>query len=250
MIHTFQKHTIPYFAMLLLIVGFSSTGWTQTVDPEQNLRALGNLSPYSAGALGFDNRYEGVKGSPYLFSAWQNGRIQFAKQDTASLPIKLNVDLVTQVIIVQLKDGSNGQVSALYTKSFTTYNSDTETYHKWLVKSEKEVEGVKSVRLKFYEVLHEGNFNFLRSISKKFVKANYEGAYAAGEPFDEFKTEEDLWLQVPGQVYEKVKLRKKDIEKALSAYAEQVEKLVKANKLNLNKESDIATLLKLLEAGN
>ncbi len=36
------------------------------ITADQNLKAIGNLAPYSTGGLGFDTRYEGTKGSPYL----------------------------------------------------------------------------------------------------------------------------------------------------------------------------------------
>ena len=37
------------------------------VTAQKNLDAIGNLNPYAPGGIGFDNRYQGVKGSPRLF---------------------------------------------------------------------------------------------------------------------------------------------------------------------------------------
>ena len=37
------------------------------LSAEQNLNAIRNITPYSIGGVGFDTRYEGIKGSPRLF---------------------------------------------------------------------------------------------------------------------------------------------------------------------------------------
>ena len=43
-----------------------SIGYHSGVTSEQNLRVVANISPYSSG-IGFDDRYQGVKGTPRLF---------------------------------------------------------------------------------------------------------------------------------------------------------------------------------------
>ncbi len=218
-----------------------------SADQEQNLRMLGNLTPYSPGAVGFDNRYEGIQGSPFLFDMWTNGQVQFVKQDTLSATFQLNVDLVRQVVTVKLQDGTVGEMSALTIQRLQTTDPASGQTQTFLVATENEIEGVKSVRKKFYEVLHQGAFNFLKETLKKFRKADFEGPYSADRRYDEFLTEEKHWLQTPDKPYKKVRPRKRDIEKALADYEKQVDKLVKTHKLHLNQEKDIATLLEFLE---
>jgi len=231
----------------LAIVAVAQTpAANQGFDPEQNLRILGNLDPLSAGAIGFDNRYEGIKGSPFLFTDFQMGTIQFAKQDTFSTVFKLNLDLVKNTLLVQLRNGSLGEISANNLKALKFANIPGQT-SQWIIASEKAVEGINSVRLKFYGAVYDGKSRLLKSVEKKFKKADYQGAYSSDRTYDEFLTNETYWLSVNGKPFEKVKMKRKDIEKTLADQANQVEKLVKEQKLNLNSESDIVQLLKLLD---
>lgn len=213
-------------------------------DKEQTLRLIGNLTPYSPGVIGFDNRYQGIQGDPFLFTQWQNGRILFSKQDTLSIPLKVNVDLVKQVMVVQMKDGSISQVTATNVKALQT-TQDDQQLRRWVVLSEKEVENVNSVRLKFYELLHEGKFKLLKLVEKSFKKANYQGAYNVGNAYDEFVTENSFWLRGDGEKYNKVKLKRKEIESILPKAAAEI---VKAQQLDLTNEMDIIKLLAQLEA--
>lgn len=230
----------------IILMYFSVLG-QQTFDPEQNLRDLGNLTPYATGAVGFDNRYEGIQGTPYLFENWRLGSIKFAKQDTFSAPVKLNVDLVTQVVTVQLRNGTVGEMSATYIQALKVSVPESKSSSQFIVAREGDIESIRSVRLKFYEVLYKGEFAFLKSVEKKFKKADFQGAYSADRRYDEFLTEESYWLQSPGKPYEKVNLKRKDIEKALAGYEDRVSGLVKKNKLSLNQVEDIARLLSMLE---
>lgn len=231
--------------LLIFLIIFNA--WTsiaqQPFDPEQNLRSLANLSPYSVGAQGFDNRYEGIRGNPLLFDNWQEGNIHFVKQDTMSMLVKFNVDLVKQVVIVQLRDGSIGQIGATTIKAFQR-KEERKPSRRWVVFSEKEVEKINSVRLKFYEVLHEGKYQLLKSTEKQLKKASYEGAYNNGERYDEFLTEVYYWLRGDGVVYKKVKIKRKDIESALP---ESAIPLAKTQKLDLNNENDVIQLLSALD---
>lgn len=235
------------FFTFLITLFFSVVMAQQVFDPEQNLRDLGNLSPYSAGAVAFDNRYEGIQGTPFLFEDWRMGSIKFVKQDTFGTPVKLNVDLITQVVAVLLRDGSVGEMSATYIRELKVSNPAAKSSKHFLVAREGDIEGIRSVRLKFYEILHKGEFTFLKLVEKKFKKADFQGAYSADRRYDEFLTQESYWLQIPGKSFEKVNLKRKDIEKALTGYEDRISGIAKKNKLSLNQEEDIARLLGLLE---
>ena len=221
---------------------------TIAADPEQNLRTLGNLTPYSAGALGFDNRYEGIEGTPLLFDNWRTGSILFVKQDTFGAPLKINVDLITQVIMVQLQNGSIGEISGAYVQAIKVVEPGRSQSRKYIVAREGDIEGMRSVRPKFYEALHQGEFTFLKSVQKKFEKANYTGAYSPDKRSDSFRTDIVYWLQTLGNKPEKVALKRKDIEKVMPNYLEAIKRIAKEQKLGFAREEDIVQLLEFLEA--
>lgn len=229
-------------ANLIFLIAFAiQHGTYAQIDAEQNLKALGNLTPYAPGAIGFDNRYQGIQGDPFLFSEWQDGQVQFAKQDTFSMSIKCNLDLVKQVLVVQMRNGSSSQVTATNIKAIQI----KEGQRRWLTLSEKEVENINSVRLKFYELLHQGKYQLLKLTEKSFKKANYQGAYNIGNNYDEFLTETSYWLRSDGNRYTKVKMKRKEIEAMLPGTAAA---FIKSEKLDLSEEKDVIKLLTILEA--
>lgn len=230
---------ILYFLIFMLSLSIVRA----QADKEQTLRLIGNMTPYSPGVIGFDNRYQGIQGDPFLFSQWQLGRIRFVKQDTFSIPLNINIDLVKQVLVVQMRDGSSSQVTATNVKAIQTTDAD-QRLRRWTVLSEKEVENVNSVRLKFYEILHEGTFQLLKLTEKTFKKANYQGAYNVGNAFDEFVTEISYWLRGDGKKFTKVKMKRKEIESILPTSAPP---LIKNQKLDLTNENDVIKLLGQLE---
>ncbi len=228
-----------------LCCGFCLAQQPTTAEMEQNLRMLGNLNALSPGLTGFDNRYEGVQGSPFLFDNWTEGTLQFAKQDTFSKGIvRINIDLIKQVILVPLRDGTQGEMSALNIKAFRAKDGRT-----WITATEKEVEGSSSVRLKFYEVIYQGNrFALFKSVGKRYHQADFKGAYSSNVRHDEFVTEVFYWLNETGEKPQKFKvMRRKNLETALPAHQAAIKKLVQEHKLNLNDEKDAALLLQMLD---
>ncbi len=87
-----QEEMKPYIIVLLTL--FSSFCVAQTIpDPtgyeaKENLRELGSVSG-TGNVQTFDNRYEGTKGTPYVFEAWSQGEI-FLKSKKKVLVKELN----------------------------------------------------------------------------------------------------------------------------------------------------------------
>src|SRR5512138_3021907 len=62
------------------------------VTAERNLMTIAKVSPYSPGGVGFDTRYEGVKGSPRLFDKLQPALL-LIKGDTNFFRINGDLDV-------------------------------------------------------------------------------------------------------------------------------------------------------------
>lgn len=218
----------------------------ESFNPQYNLEQLGNLGSFNVGAVAFDNRYEGVKGSALLFDNWKIARIRFVGQDTLGIPVKMNVDVYAGNIAVLLPSGSIGQ-SALRNAQEFQLQEDGRPGNTYRVAPERDISGSGNA-IMLYEVIYDGNVQLLKSIKKIFREADYKGAYAMGNPYDEIITETDYWLGRPGEPYEKIKLRRKDMQKAMPAAADRLSAIAKAQKLNWESEADIARLLATLEA--
>ena len=83
--------------LLILVMGcLPGVARTQQVVSnaftEQELRTLGNITPYSPGVTGFDNRYEGVKGTPYWYDNWQSGYVVVQGKGKLEKSIPLQLD--------------------------------------------------------------------------------------------------------------------------------------------------------------
>ena len=89
----------------LLLILFVSNVYAQEnklyqtgLTAEQNLNAIGNLAPYSTGGVGFDTRYEGIKGSPRLFDTLMPSLLNVKGQDYY-IELKTNLDLISNSLI-------------------------------------------------------------------------------------------------------------------------------------------------------
>jgi hypothetical protein len=76
----------------------SNTLYQTGLTAEQNLNAIGNLARYSTGGIGFDTRYEGIKGSPRLFDTMLPSFLNIKGQDFY-LELNTNIDLINNFLI-------------------------------------------------------------------------------------------------------------------------------------------------------
>lgn len=219
-------------------------GATNQLENEQNLDQLMSLNPLSPGARGFDNRYEGVKGSPYLFDDWQEGQALIRGNREPTEQLLLNLDQSENLLIVNVSGSNFGQVSA--NKIEAVYLSDERVFRSFPLSL---TEGRRDSTRRFYEVLYEGEFLLLKDHEKIFQKADYKGAYSADRRYDEFLSEQHYLLRAPGaKVFEKfTNLKRKNLEKALPQYEDRIRKLAKEKKWSLKEEKEAIALLRLLE---
>lgn len=219
------------------------------LDVEINLIGAGDLTPYKHGGKGFDLRYEGVRGTPLLFEDWQTAQIQLVNQDTFSNPVKINVDLEQNIMIIQMRNGTLGQVNISKMKAFKIIQADNQS-DTWQILPEKEVENNNNGQLKCYQILYHGTFTFLKEVNKKFVKASYQQAYSIGNRYDEYVPDVVYWLRENKAAFQKVKLKQKAIEAALPSQASRLGRVAKTQNLNIGNEKEVAQLLAVLENGD
>ncbi len=214
-------------------------------DNEQNLRALANLSPMTAGARSFDNRYEGVRGSPLLLPEMAPLEIRPADQDKTVTGLQGNLDLEKDLLYVRFKDGATGSIpaSSIYSVVLTGQSGK----RLFRVLPARTVEGQNNDEVRFYEALYDGGFHFLKLTRKTFQKANYKGAYSPDRRYDEYLEEVSYFLQAGSAPYEKVRLKEKNLAKALPAYESAIKSISRKNKLDLSSEGGVVALLRLLE---
>ena len=162
------------------------------------------------------------------------------------MDILINIDLVSQLVLVQLRDGSVGMVSPLSVQRIEI-QGDSYNYRTFIIETEDRLLGNLNNSPVFCEILYEGKFRLLRQIHKRMYQP-YATPYTTSDGHREITTIENIWLQTPeNQSYQKLKLTRKAIEKALPKYWDQIRQLSKKHDLDISALPDIIRLLALLE---
>lgn len=237
---------LPFFIVLL----FSNTRFFAQ-DPtvtftQDDLFRLSNLSPNSTGVTGFDLRYEGVKGTPYLFTQWVEGEVFIKGKVTGGSKVKFNIDLQKHIVFFQFASGLVRGISAGVISHVIFHDSSGI---RWTVKYlDSEIVEDKKSGNRFYLVLHEGKKSTLyKSLVKNFKKADFQGAYSKDQRYDEYESLDYYLVKQDSGLFERVKLKQKALEKALPAYAEKIRKWVDAQKSWTETEIGVKGLLEGLE---
>jgi hypothetical protein len=204
-------------SLIVLFVLIYLNIYSQVTNPyktgltaEQNLIAIGKLSPNSPGGMGFDSRYEGVVGSPRLFDTLLPSFLKVKNQDYY-IQVESDLDLVGNTLLFlhpktkKLLSIPSNIVSEVIieegNKSMLFRTTEGKIF-------EKEIKGPR-----FYQLLKKSPYQFIKITEKDFVEADYKGLYTADRRYDEFKTQFRYYIQKQDSVYYQFKLSKKSLQK-------------------------------------
>ena len=231
----------PYIIILLaLITNYCAA---QTVSPpegyeaRENLRELGSVSG-TGNVKTFDNRYEGTKGTPYVFEAWAPGEI-FLKSKKKVLVKEMNYNCYDNELVYLDPATKAIRLINRYTVDlfYIINGSDTLLF----VPIEPENDG----EFLFAQVLYNGGSMVYKRYEKEFVRANYEGGYSADRKYDEFADKSSLYISRQNdEKYYQVKKSKKQILEAFPGVEDEISSYIKSEKLDLKDEEDVVKLLK------
>lgn len=199
---------------------------------------------YLATAVTFDQRYEGVKGTPLLFENWKEGILKIKDKEEMISSIKMNINFQQQLAAVCYQNGAVGVLPSAKIESIT-FETDGES-HRFILLPGDQVEAGRGPGLRFYEALFEGRkFTFIKAHIRQFKKADYQGAYASNVRYDEYVPEEAYYLRQGDGPFTKIRLRKSVVEKQLAAWKLSVP--ASAAAADLNTEKGVLQLLQALE---
>lgn len=205
------------FLLITLISVISSALLSQAnsgvqvyLSSDDNLKAISNLSPYSTGGLGFDNRYEGVKGTSMLLDTLLPSLMRLRGQ---SYYIQLNTDLdVFHNYLVYQHPRTKKLFSVpldMITEVIINRDGKDIIFRPTSgMKFEKELKDQK-----FYQTVSGGKYKFIKVPGKQFVQADYKNAYSADRRYDEYIPANKYYLKGPDSLYHQVQLSRKSILK-------------------------------------
>jgi hypothetical protein len=238
-----RRLIITYFLIHSILSSFSQipVQYKSGVAAEDNLNRIMNLTPGGAGGLGFDSRYQGVKGSPKLFEKLIPSFVKIAGADEY---IKLNSDLdvyQNNLIFSHPKSGKLQFIPAEYVSEVITISDSAENIFITTanLKFEKEIKEVK-----FLQVLKDGPYSFVKMPVRNLIEANYKNAYSSGIKYDEFENVNKYFVMGSDSIFRSLQLNKKSLIKLFPEKKKQIEAVAGNSSFSDNEEMVITILNK------
>lgn len=155
------------------------------ITADQNLKAIANLAPFTVGGVGFDTRYEGVKGSSRLFDTLQTA---YVKIDGQEQYLRVDADIEQVKNILLFKHPVSGKLlaipAAMVTEAVIMVKGTEEIYRT----ADSKIFDKSLKDKKFYRVLCEKPYLFIKLPVKTFTQADYKGLYTSDKRYDEWGT--------------------------------------------------------------
>lgn len=239
--------TIKITLAALLLAATAELGMAQTTtsnktptgfDAQANLNAIAGAAGVGAIVRGFDNRYEGVKGSPLLIEQWLPGEVELTNGNRI-INVQVKYDVLEHQLFLKTPRNDSVRLSESYIKQFSVGEAGgAQTFRRGAT-----INADESLKTTLLRVVAEGKYSLVQVPKKVFQKANYQGAYNAGVRYDEILDESAYYLVRPDGTSEKIKLNRKSVAGALGTLADRVEEYAKKNRIDFKTEADIARLL-------
>lgn len=205
-----------------------------------------DLQDISAGkfiiAASPDALYEGVKGTPYFNEKWQPGDVAFS-DGTGIIQISIRYNIYKDEL--EFKNSTSGQTFIIHRNIIDGFRfsdaGDTVNFKYFSLKPEKQEE--KSC----VQVLYDGKTMLLLKHKKQFIKADYQGAYAAGNKYDEYLNDIDYFLVKTDGPIQKIKLNKRSVLSALKNSQAELKEYALKNQIDFSDPEGIIRLLRFYD---
>lgn len=210
---------------------------------EEIRRALNTSN--SRQATGFDNRYEGVQGSPFLIEDWLEGTLTLYDSAVVKDKIKYKFELINNTIWIKL---GTGEERIIFSRELLSLELTDKNNKHYLIKKVK-LPDIKD-KNHFSIVLFENdNIALVKDIKKVFRKANLEdkGIVTVGKAYDWFEDVAKYYIKTANKSYfEEINLKKSNlISLAPKSHEKMIEKYCKDN--DIHGKLDDAEAVKLVK---
>lgn len=207
------------------------------VEKQQNLEALGQTGNQGI-VRTFDNRYEGVRGTPYLFNDWVKGAV-ILRDSTMIDDVFLQYDAYQGELLAKRNNKEAITIDKNQVRGFRIGKPGIKNFSHFS-KAQYLDEFQEAEPEQFVQILYDGPSALYALHKKGLIKANYKGAYSAGKAYDEFtKTSTQYYLRSPEGIFVKVKPTKKDLLKIFSSDQKKVKEFIEKNNLVLEESTDL-----------
>ncbi|MEA3462214.1 MAG: hypothetical protein U9R49_10070, partial [Bacteroidota bacterium] len=244
----FNLNSLTMKSYILILLGLASISCiAQTIpDPtgyeaKENLRELGSTSG-TGNVQTFDNRYEGTKGTPYVFETWFPGEI-FLKSKKKIVIKELNYNCYDNEVAFLDPATKTVRLINKFTVELFYFLNGSDTLLFAPIQPENDGDFL------FAQVLYNKGSVVYKRYQKEFVRANYEGGYSADRKYDEFADKSSLYFSKHNDPrFYRVRKSKKQILAAFPDAEDEISSFIKAEKLDLKREEDVVKLLKYYDS--
>lgn len=184
----------------------------RVIESIENMRSLLIDNKLVQTGMAFDNRYQGVRGSPRMADTLLPSFLKLVGQNYY-LKLNADIDIYNNAIICaesgntpMFSVASSNVSEVIINKNGREHIFRTTSGHKF----EKEIK-----ENRFYQLLHEGEYEFIKVLNKVFISADYEGAYSADRRYDEFVNDAKYYIKGSDGIFQQVQLNNKSIAKAI-----------------------------------
>ena len=211
---------------------------------QENLKLVANLQVGSPAALGYDNRYEGVRGTPFLFDEYYPADFKKDGKFYQDPKVKYKLNLERNLIHTQFK---NGYEIAFHMSAFEEIHlKKGSKIMKFILLNSAYVEG-NPEGAKFYEQLNDGPYQLIKQHKKLFKEADYKEVYSNDVRYDEYLDRYQYFIRTPNNTFEKIKLKKKVLLKQFPNWKSDLDKFTKThNKLRMDTEAAFVAFLQTI----
>lgn len=193
-----------------------------------------------------DNRYEGLRGTPYLVPNWSKGEIELVTGKVyADVPIKF--DASTQNLVM-LRPATNDSiiVNAGQIKRFSFLDADGNPFVYRRFPAMKTDDA--TLKDGYFQVLYAGKNTLLKRTGKIFRKADFKQAYSADVRYDAYQDDVTYYLLRPDQSLTKLKRSRKPLYEALGGDENLLKAFTDREKLSFKTDADMAKLVQFADS--
>ncbi len=209
------------------------------------LNQLQNQSNINTQIRLVDNRYEGLRGTPYLIPNWSKGEIELVSGKTyANVPLKFDASSQN---LVMLRPASKDSI-ILYANQIKRFAFQDADGNAFLYRRYPDMK-TDDAELKegYFQVLYVGKNSLLKRVSKTIRKADYKQAYSADVRYDAYQENVTYYLLRPDQSLVKVKRSRKSLFDAVGGDEAALKAFADREKLTFKTDADLAQLVKFAD---
>ncbi len=232
-----MKNTVHYsFLTLSLLLSLNITAQEISGnDAQENLFKIGGPDATIGVIRKFDNRYEGVKGTPFYFDLWTKGNLELVDgRRIENLQLKYNA-YEDELLMNKPREGAIYLQKEII-KAFSLIDTKTNTEVIFV----KYRHPKKETEFKFYRLIYDGTITLFEVLKVVFEEADFHGGYSKDKRFDEFKKYSIYYYYTDSDPHpKKLKTSPSGVSKIFPNQNTEIKVYIAEQNLDCKNESDL-----------